>query len=57
MNDNYPGIFELTPVEQWFVEEIGKFAKRFKKRYLNFEWPITQVIILKRMRLLPDYSG
>jgi hypothetical protein len=30
---DYPSIFELTPTEQWFIDEVSKAAKRFKKRF------------------------
>ncbi len=33
MNDEYPGVFELTPFEKWCIEEIEKAAKQFKKRF------------------------
>ena len=33
MEDDYPGIFELTPLEHWIIDEVGKYAKKIKKMF------------------------
>jgi hypothetical protein len=34
-NDDYPGIFELTPFERWCIDEFKKSFKQFKKRIFS----------------------
>jgi hypothetical protein len=32
-DDDYPGIFELTPFERWCIDELKKNYKQFRKRF------------------------
>ena len=32
--ENEPGFFELTPFEKWFLHELAKTTKQFRKRFL-----------------------
>ena len=33
MKEDYPGFFELTPTEQWFLEEVNLVVRRFRLRF------------------------
>ena len=41
----YPGFFELTPTEQWFLEEVNLAAKKFKQRFDSLYFKIGRGII------------
>ena len=45
MEEDYPGFFELTPTEQWFLEEVNEAAKKFKQRFDNLYFKIGRGII------------
>ena len=45
MEEDYPGFFELTPTEQWFLEEVNLAAKRFRMRYDELYFKIGRGII------------
>ena len=43
--EQYPGFFELTPTEEWFLEELNLAAKKFKLRFDNLYFKIGRGII------------
>ena len=45
MEDDYPGFFELTPTEKWFLEEVSIAAKRLRLRFDSLYFKIGRGII------------
>ena len=43
--ETYPGFFELTPTEKWFLEEVNTAAQKFKLRFDNLYFKIGRGII------------